>query len=207
MRPVLVLALLLAAGCSTPDRPGPPTPLEQAIMEGDSAYVAAHAEARRTRPGWQPVLQSALDTTAQACPEQDPSTSMATYGALLASGASINQPVMVRNEQESLPLVRAAFYCQPEVVAYLIEAGGRVNAAPADGRTPLMSAAHAYYGNIARKIDVLLAAGANAGARDAEGRTALDYALANRRVREFPEVLADLMPGEAGPRPVAEAAP
>lgn len=206
MRRIICFALLLAAGCSTPDHPAPPTALELAIRDGESAYVASHAEARRTRPGWQPELQAALDATARACPEHDPATSIAVYGALIGNGANLNRPLMIREEQETLPLVRAAFYCPPEVVAYLIEAGARVNAAPANGMTPLMSAAHAYYGNILRKIDVLLAAGANAGARDAEDRTALDYALANRRMREFPEVLATLTPGEARHRPVAEAA-
>jgi hypothetical protein len=71
--------------------------------------------------------------------------------------------------------------------------------------TPLMSAADAYYGDIAGKVDVLLAEGASRTAVDPQGRTALDYALENDRVREFPTVLNTLA-GEdpvSAPMPVA----
>lgn len=192
MRLVVLLSLFLFAGCATTEREPAPTPFEVGIRDADLVYVVAHANARRTRPGWQPVFQSALDTTAQSCPRHEPETSIALYEALIANGANLNQPLLIREDRETLPLIRAAFYCPPPVLVYLIDAGARVNGATADGMTPLMSAADAYYGNLIDKVAVLVADGANIAAQDAEGRTALDYALANRRARDYPEVFADL---------------
>lgn len=205
MRLVVLLSLFLVAGCATTEREPPPTPFELGIRDGDLVYVVAHANARRTRPGWQSVFQSALDTTARACPQHEPDTSIAIYEALIANGANLNQPLLIRQDRQTLPLNRAAFYCPPPVLVYLVDAGARVNGAADDGMTPLMSAADAYYGNITDKVGVLIAGGANISAEDAEGRTALDYALANRRVLDYPDVLADLTIGEARPRPVAQA--
>jgi FOG: Ankyrin repeat len=60
-----------------------------------------------------------------------------------------------------------------KIVRKLISAGGDVNAADADGQTPLMMAAMQGWQAV---VKVLLAAKANVNARDRLGRLAIDYA-------------------------------
>ena len=57
------------------------------------------------------------------------------------------------------------------MVALLLRRGARVDARNAAGQTPLFSATYSCWGRVIR---LLLAAGANAGAVDEEGTTALD---------------------------------
>ena len=190
-----VVALAALAACSSGERAEQPTPFEQAIEQGDLDYLRSYVVARPSRPGWAEDLQDAVDVAARSCPDSQVETSIAVFGELLAAGVDLNAPVVVSEERTTTPLVRAAFYCEPEVLAYLIDSGASVGAAGDDGMTPLMSAADAYYGDIAGKVDLLLAEGASVRAVDAEDRNALDFALENERVRDFPTVLTRL----AGP--------
>jgi ankyrin repeat protein len=64
---------------------------------------------------------------------------------------------------------------QLEAARLLLERGADVNRAGAVGRTPLMHAAVADFGDT-RLVDLLLKAGARKDVRDAGGLTAADYA-------------------------------
>ena len=77
--------------------------------------------------------------------------------SLLAAGA----PVSARDEDGYTPLHYAAFWC-PGCVRPLLDAGASVSATSRNGRTPLHGAA-------ADSVPLLLAAGADPAARDAEG--------------------------------------
>ena len=187
------LAVLgLVAACASDERAEPPTPFERAIEQGDLDYIQSFVVARQARPNWQADLQNGLDVATRSCPDNEVETSVATLRELLDAGADVNAPLAVGEERTTTTLVRAAFYCAPEVLAFLIGAGAGVGAAGNDGMTPLMSAADAYYGDIAGKVDLLLAEGASVGAVDVENRNALDFALENERVRDFPTVLTTL---------------
>jgi len=211
VRYATVALAVLAVGACSADRPAPPTPFERAILEGDVQYVDAYVAARQQQPAEvENRLINGLETAAQACPRNDLDTSLDIYRTFLAAGADVNAVYMVGPEddpQETTPLIRATFYCPVEVVALLVDSGANVTQATAGGMTPLMSAADAYYYNVEDKVELLLAAGANPGATDAQGRTALDYAFANTHVREYPEVMRILSAaGPAGPTPLGRGA-
>jgi ankyrin repeat protein len=209
LAPAWLAALSVAAlaACSGSDRAAPPTPFENAIEAGDLDYIDSYVAARGARPSAAADLQNGLDVNARHCPDNEPETSIEIYRKLLGAGADVNALVQDDlGDRTTTPLTRAAFYCEPEVVAFLIDSGASVNAAGDDGMTPLMSAADAYYGDIAGKVDLLLAEGASRGAVDAQERTALDYALENERVRTYPTVLTTLA-GRAGPGAPVAAAP
>jgi hypothetical protein len=206
---VTALAVLVLAACAS-DRPPPPTPFERAILEGDVDYVDAHVDARQQRPAEGNGLIDGMETAAQACPRNDLQTSLEMYRIFVAAGADVNTVYLIGPEgdrEETTPLIRAAFYCPVEVVDLLVDSGANVSQTTADGLTPLMSAADAFYYNVEDKVTLLLAAGATPGATDAEGRTALDYAFANTHVREYPEVMRILSAsGPAGPAPLGRRA-
>jgi len=85
---------------------------------------------------------------------------------LFARGAEINP-------QGWTPLAYAASTGQTEVVRYLIEAGGKVDAASANGTTALMMAVR---GGHAATVDLLLAKGADVNHRNDNGASALAWA-------------------------------
>ena len=89
---------------------------------------------------------------------------------LLDLGARIEGPA-----GQNLPLIAAVQGHQLESVKLLIERGANVNLADDKGRTPLMHAAVADFGDT-RMVELLLKAGAKQDARDAGGLTAADYA-------------------------------
>ena len=80
-------------------------------------------------------------------------------------------------------VLAAAHNDNPEVVRALIAIRCPVNVANEAGFTPLIHAAGRESGG-PEMIKVLLAAGADAGARDSEGKTALDHARENPKVKD-----------------------
>jgi len=100
--------------------------------------------------------------------------------------AAINQGADV-NGQDPLygrtPLMWAAWgNLNPEVISVLLKAGADVNMKDANGCTPLLWAA---WGNSNPEvITVLLKAGADAKTKNNMGKTALDNAQANEKLRD-----------------------
>ena len=88
---------------------------------------------------------------------------------LLARGAQIN-----REGNEWSALHYAAFAGHEELVRYLVQKGGDVNAKSPNGSTVLMMAAHEGKESIAR---MLLAAGADASVKNDWGENALTWAM------------------------------
>ncbi len=91
--------------------------------------------------------------------------------ALLDLGAKVDEP----QPNSDGPLIFAVQNHQVEAARLLIERRADVNRPGEKGRTPLMHAAIADFGD-ARMVELLLKAGARKDARDADGLTAADYA-------------------------------
>ena len=153
-----VVKLLIRAGASVDarDEPGGRTPLHLAIVHGSSCYDD-HAE---RRPGHDQVVS-----------------------ALLAAGAS--RALEMRTHAGATALLAAISMGCLDIVEKLIAAGADVNqpnSSPggglknlaAEGQTPLLAAA--AYGDEAI-ASALLAAGADVTRKDAEGYTAMDFAM------------------------------
>jgi len=115
---------------------------------------------------------------------------------LAAAGADLE----ARGDVGQTPLHDAAYLGFAEIAEVLISHGGDVNANSDDSenwsQTPLQIAAD--YGHTAT-VAILLATGADANVKDAQGRTALDYAW-NRR---FTDVVA-LLGGDANDPALAQ---
>ena len=152
-----VAKLLIRAGASVDarDEPGGRTPLHLAIVHGSSC-VEDHAE---RRPGHDQVVS-----------------------ALLAAGAS--RALEMRTHAGETALLAAISMGCLDIVEKLIAAGADVNqphSSPggaknfaSEGQTPLLAAA--AYGDEAI-ASALLAAGADFTRKDAEGYTAMDFAM------------------------------
>jgi len=93
---------------------------------------------------------------------------------LLAAGADANR---TDNYNRNV-LSEAACFNPPEVIDMLIKAGANVNLVSADHfrSTPLISACKLQNQDPVEVVRLLLAAGADASVKDANGKTALDYA-------------------------------
>jgi ankyrin len=81
--------------------------------------------------------------------------------------------VDLRDSAGQTPLHLAAIHCRTNVVALLIEKGGKIDATALGGATPLHLAAQAGCSDVVR---MLLAKGAEVNQRDNDARTALDRA-------------------------------
>jgi ankyrin repeat protein len=90
---------------------------------------------------------------------------------LLDRGGALNTPS--RNTQQVMALHAALAGPTPDLASWLIDAGADVNAVQQDGVTPLHEAA--AIGNLTL-VQLLLARGADASARDAKRRSAADFA-------------------------------
>jgi ankyrin repeat protein len=90
---------------------------------------------------------------------------------LIAKGASVNET----DEANMTPLAWAAINNHPDAVRVLLRLGARVNHVDVFGMTPLMYAASIDYGDTA-VMEQLIAAGADVGAKNKEGLTALELA-------------------------------
>ncbi|HEX3627127.1 MAG TPA: ankyrin repeat domain-containing protein [Verrucomicrobiae bacterium] len=88
---------------------------------------------------------------------------------LMNSGADPN----ARNDQGLTPLHLAAY---PEMAELLVQCGANLNARSVDGGTPLII--HASEAEGFDVMETLLELGADAGARDIRGKSALDIARA-----------------------------
>jgi ankyrin repeat protein len=118
--------------------------------------------------GWTPLM------SAEAFNYREPwgVSSHIIVSELLKYGAKVN----VRSRSGTTALIQAAGHPNRDdssFIAELISAGADVNAADNDGETALMAAAEK--GHIT-KVKMLLANGAQLGAKDKVGRAALQYA-------------------------------
>ena len=103
--------------------------------------------------------------------------------SLLDLGAKVDE----QQPNSDGPLIFAVQNHQVEAASLLIERGADVNRPGDNGRTPLMHAAIADFGD-ARMVELLLKAGARKDVRDADGVTPADYARQYRHQK-----LADLL--------------
>lgn len=101
------------------------------------------------------------------CPQQGRSRRLEW---LIRRGANLN----AQDSTGHTALHLAILNWQDEATATLIAAGADLNLATAKGETPLMLACFRDAG----LVRTLCASGANVGATNSEGKTALDYALA-----------------------------
>ncbi len=95
--------------------------------------------------------------------------------AALALGADPNADIRQLTRQLP-PLALAATVNDPGAVRTLLQAGAEPNRAGTQGVTPLMLAASAEDPSV-EIVELLLGAGAKVEAKDAQGRTAVDWAL------------------------------
>lgn len=94
-----------------------------------------------------------------------------TARSLLAYGADPE----LTNDRNQTPLAGVVFKDDKAIVNLLLEQGADVNGGPAGAKTPLMYAALFNRGDI---LKCLLERGADPAHRDADGKSALDLALA-----------------------------
>ena len=100
--------------------------------------------------------------------------------AAVAAGLAAGVAVDAHDVDGSTALMSAAFQGHEAIAGALLAAGAGINAVQARvSWTPLIAAA---YGGHAGVVRALLARGADARVRDAEGKTALDWAVAQRAV-------------------------
>ena len=145
--------------------------------DASAVFFAAHAGNSTLLPALQKAGDS-VDTptlmfgTAPVAPLELASawSYLPVIRALLDLGAKVGGPSGLNG-----PLVAAVQGHQLESARLLIERGANVNLADDEGRTPLMYAAVADFGDT-RMVDLLLKAGARKDVRDAAGLTAADYA-------------------------------
>lgn len=114
-------------------------------------------------------------------------------GSLVARGADLT----VKNAAGAGPLMAAAAEGYSAIARTLVESGGAdPNEADVDGTTPLMVAAARGHEGI---VSTLLAAGADANLQNAEGHTALMFAMNGRsQVRSLQVSFSEMMDMDGG---------
>lgn len=164
---------------------------EQDGVEAVRASLAAGGDVNeRDRSGWTPLMHAALECRAKivkllldsgADPKlsgkkgQTPSFMDSGQTALtVASGYFIARRRAALAPERGMPTGYIDYeLAAPAIMVHdLIARGGEVNAADADGRTPLMMAAIQGWSGVVRE---LLAAHAAVNVQDHEGRRAIDY--------------------------------
>lgn len=83
-------------------------------------------------------------------------------------------------DENDTPLGRAVINNHPEIVKLLLAKGAKINRVDKLGMTPLHYAATVHFGDTT-VLELLLAAGADANLKNAQGRTALELATENKR--------------------------
>ena len=96
--------------------------------------------------------------------------------ALLDRGVDVNG----RTSDGSYALNRAAVFNKVDVVQLLLERGADPNVQNREGDTPLICATK-YAGGNPATVKALVAAGTDLAIKDKDGKTALDYARAERQ--------------------------
>ncbi|MDR0649724.1 MAG: ankyrin repeat domain-containing protein [Synergistaceae bacterium] len=104
--------------------------------------------------------------------------------ALIEGGADVN----ALNKNGETALMGASWGGKHEIISVLLAAGAKVNVASKYGRTALMScvAENEYYNfdeRYQKSVSILLKAGADAKARDNDGKSVMDYADENPKVK------------------------
>jgi uncharacterized protein len=165
------------------------TLLHIAARNGNTKLVAALLKQKanpnaRNRVGDTPLMLAAY------------SGKMGTVDALLIGGAQINHDGWTA-------LHYAVFAEQPEMVAYLLSKGARVDARAPNQQTPLMLAAKNGNLPIAK---LLLNAKADAGLKDQFGETAVMLAQKDNNTDIAKLIEKPSMPIKAGPTPVVKPA-
>ncbi|KAA8492535.1 Ankyrin repeat domain-containing protein 10 [Porphyridium purpureum] len=149
-----------------------PTPMHDAVREGDSARLKALLRSRRTAGevlrqdmfGYTPLILAAECRLGKGAASDEMVALLLDYGA----ASVVNVPCKV-HDQTALHV--AAFHGNVGAVQKLIRSGAHVNALTDDHRTPLFQAA---FGGHAAVVKELLAAGADPSVRDADKQTPLD---------------------------------
>ena len=155
------------------------------------ALAAGGSVNERDESGWTPLMHAALECRAQIVkllldsgadarllanrPRPSSIADFGQYALTVAAGCFIARRRAELAPGRGMPPAYIAYELSaPEMmVRDLIAYGADVNAAGADGRTPLMMAAMQGWAGV---VKVLLAKKAAVNARDREGRLAIDYA-------------------------------
>ncbi|MDE0528516.1 MAG: ankyrin repeat domain-containing protein [Truepera sp.] len=169
INPAVVVALLEAGADANARSQGGLTPLHLAVRNSSEAILIlldAGAEVdARTEDGWTPLHFACGSSPAAAL-------------VLLAAGADVN----AQDEDGQTPLYRAVAPLtrpvSPTLIGALLAAGAWVNT---PGNSPLHHAAR--FADNPAVIEALLSAGADASARDSEGKTPWDHAQENEALR------------------------
>ena len=139
--------------------------------------------------------QNLFDLAPRGTPEQ--------VQAAINAGAKIDD----RDPVGATPLMRAAAWNKnPDVITTLLNAGAKIDHKDIFGETPLMLAA--FYNENPAVIMTLLNAGADPTIKSGDGKTALDYAQGNAKLKGTPalKALQDATLGSSGStnKPVAQ---
>ena len=164
-----IVALLEAGADANARSQGGLIPLHRAVRNSSEAILIlldAGAEVdARTEDGWTPLHFACGSSPAAAL-------------VLLAAGADVN----AQDEDGQTPLYRAVAPLtrpvSPTLIGALLAVGAWVNI---PGHSPLHHAAR--FANNPAVIEALLSAGADASARDPNGKTPWDYAQENEALR------------------------
>lgn len=154
------------------------------------ALAAGGSVNERDESGWTPLMHAALECRAQIVkllldngadarllansPRPSSITDFGQYALTIAAGCFIARRRAELAPGRGMPpaYIESERAAPETMVRDLIAHGADVNAAGADGRTPLMMAAMQGWAGV---VKVLLAKKAAVNARDHEGRLAIDY--------------------------------
>lgn len=123
---ILVITLLVVAGCAKQENPVPKVDLHTAVATGNLEAIQQHIKAgsdlnAKDMYGSTPlIIATVFDKTEVAL-------------ALIEAGADLN----ITNNDGSTPLITAAFLCRTEIVKALLDKGADKNVKNNAGRTAL----------------------------------------------------------------------
>lgn len=175
MRYIPILGGLLgAAGVIAAVAVTPYIPTQAELAPEETAQLAAWAEAGDALAVQRMVEQGACVEAAAV----DGTTALMTAAGeghleVVKTLLMHNAQVAAVNQEGETALHFAVRHNQPAVVSYLLEQGAAINACSKSGVSPLMIAS---WSGFEKLVQQLLAAGADASLRDAEGRDAASHA-------------------------------